>query len=151
MTIANTPETTANPRTVTITCPARRRGNRQQVGARKLGPTTVLLAVAGEVDAATAPDLFDVIESGLRGYHQLVLDLSRVGFFGAAGFSLLHRLHVHCLRASIDWVVLTGPAVQRLLKICDPDGTVPAAANIVSAVAALARGPHRTPQLGVLR
>ena len=42
-------------------------------------------------------------------------------------------------------------AAMDLLRVCDPDGTLPAAANIVSAAATLARGPHRTPQLSALR
>lgn len=138
-------------RPVSIERPAARGSGRDTVRVRELGPKTILLDVVGEIDAATAPDLFEGIAAQLTGYHQLVLDLSRIEFFGAAGYSVLHRLQVHCTRALIDWVVVTGPEVQRLLRVCDPDGIFPAAPNIVSAVAALARGPHRTPQLGLLR
>ena len=72
-------------------------------------------------------------------------------FFSATGYSTLHRLQVYCVRASIDWVLIAGREVRRLLRICDPDGLFPIADNIVSAVAALARGPHRTSQLSLLR
>lgn len=125
--------------------------HRDSVRTRALGPTTVLVAVTGDVDAAAAPALFDRIEGLLRRYSQLVLDLSGVGFFGTAGYSLLHRLDVFCTRVSVDWALVPGTEVARLLRVCDPDHPFPAAANIVSAVAALARGPHRTPQLTALR
>lgn len=125
------------------------RRERQSLRARELGARTVLLTVTGDIDAATASGLFGDLETHLQGYRQVVLDVSGVEFFGAAGYSLLNRLHVHCTRASIDWVVVTGTEAQRLLRVCDPDGIFPTAANIVSAVAALARGPHRTSQLGL--
>lgn len=135
---------TKNTRPLTAARPAADR-----VRARELGARTVLLVVTGDIDAVTASGLFDDLETHLQGYRQLVLDLSGVAFFGAAGYPLLSRLHVHCTRASIDWVVVTGTEAQRLLRVCDPDGIFPTAANIVSAMAALARGPHRTSQLGL--
>lgn len=123
----------------------------EPVRSRELGPATVLLTVTGEVDAARAPALFDRLVDLLTGYSQLVLDMSQVSFFGTAGYSLLHRLDVFCTRASADWALVIGPEVARLLRICDPDHRFPAASNIVSAAATLARGPHRTPQLSLLR
>lgn len=125
--------------------------NQDLVRVRQLGSRTVLMAVTGDVDAASAPTLFDRIQTLLTSYHQLVLDLSGVEFFGTAGYSLLHRLDVLADRSSRDWVVVSGPEVQRLLRVCAPERKFPIASNIVSAVATLARGPHRTPQLTALR
>lgn len=126
-------------------------GVRDQSRVRELGPTTVLLAVTGDIDAASAPTLFNRIQVLLTGYHQLVLDLSGVEFFGTAGYSLLHRLEAFASHAARDWVAVSGTEVQRLLRVCDPEHTFPIASNIVSAVATLARGPHRTPQLRLQR
>jgi len=109
------------------------------VRARELSATTVLIAAFGDVDAASAGDLSERIERHLPGYRQLVLDLSRLEFFGTAGYSVLHRVQSRCARAGIDWVLVPGPEVDRLLRVCDPDGILPTAPNIVSAVAALAR------------
>lgn len=106
---------------------------------RELSATTVLVAGLGQIDAASAPRLSESIERHLPGYRQLVLDLSRLEFFGTAGYSVLHRLHSRCARARIDWVLVPGPEVERLLRVCDPDRILPTAPNIVSAVAALAR------------
>lgn len=123
----------------------------EPITSRELGPATVLLTVVGDVDAAEAPAHFDRVIHLMSGYSQLVLDLSGVSFFGTAGYSLLHRLDVFCARASVDWALVVGSEVTRLLRVCDPDHRLPTAPNIVSAAATLARGPHRTPQLSLLR
>ncbi len=112
------------------------------VRVRELGPTTILLAAYGEVDAASATDLAESIQRYLGDYRQMVLDLSRVEFFGTAGYSVLHRVYARCARAGVEWVLVPGPAVQRLLRVCDPDAVLPTAPNIVSAVATMAR--HHT-------
>jgi anti-anti-sigma factor len=118
----------------------------ERVRARELSATTVLVAAFGDIDAASAGDLSERIEDHLPGYRQLVLDLSRLEFFGTAGYSVLHRVHSRCARAGIDWVLVPGSEVERLLRVCDPDGIMPTAPNIVSAVAVLARShtSHRS-------
>ena len=119
--------------------PVLRRTQSDLIRSRELSATTVLVTAYGEIDAATAPGFGENIERNLPGYRQLVLDLSRLEFFGTAGYSVLHRVHSRCARAGVDWVLVPGPEVQRLLRVCDPDGIMPSAPNIVSAVAALAR------------
>ena len=109
------------------------------VRSRELSANAVLVAAFGEIDAANAPDLGGAIDRKLLGYRQLVLDLSRLEFFGAAGYSVLNRLHNQCAHNTLNWVLVPGREVIRLLRICDPDGLMPTASNIVSAVAALAR------------
>ena len=117
------------------------------VRARELSASTVLVAAFGEIDAASAGDLSERIEGHLPGYRQLVLDLTRLEFFGTAGYSVLHRMHARCALAGIEWVLVPGREVERLLRVCDPDGILPTAPNIVSAVAALARS-HTARQSG---
>ena len=114
---------------------------------RRLSPTTVLIVVSGEIDASAETSVLDGIVASMSDHRQLVLDLSHLRFFGTAGYSALHRLQSHCARSEVDWVLIAGPEVQRLMRLCNPDGIFPTAANIVSAVARLARGPHRTPLL----
>lgn len=115
--------------------------------ARALSDSTIMITAFGDVDAASAEDLCDGVERHLGRHSQLVLDLSRVGFFGTAGFEVLSRLHARCQRTGVDWVVVPGPEVARLLQICDPNKALLTAPNIVSAVAVLSRLPHRSPQL----
>lgn len=124
---------------VAIPRPAGSQSGPNLVRARELSANTVLVAAFGEIDAATATDLSEAIERHVSGYRQLVLDLTHLEFFGTAGYSVLHRVHSRCARAAVDWVLVPGKEVQRLLRVCDPDGILPTASNIVSAVATLAR------------
>ena len=117
------------------------------VRARELSEITILVAAVGKIDATNAAEVWDYIERNATGYRQLVLDFSKADFFGTAGYSLLHRVHSHCTRAGVDWVLVAGPEAQLLLRVCDPNAILPTAGNIVSAVAALTRSPHRISQL----
>ena len=117
------------------------------VRARELSEITILIAAMGMIDATNAKEVWEYIERNATGYRQLVLDFSKADFFGTAGYSLLCQVHSFCARAAVDWVLVAGPEVRRLLRVCDPGEVLPTAANIVSAVAALARSPHRIPQL----
>lgn len=133
MLVARTANPLAIPRHAAMTSP-------DLVRVRELSTTTVLVAAFGDIDAASAPDLSERIERHIGGGHrQLVLDLSRLAFFGTAGYPVLHRVHSRCARAAVDWVLVPGREVERLLRVCDPDGILPTAPNIVSAVATLAR------------
>jgi anti-anti-sigma factor len=136
---------------VAVSRPGRNRAERGLFRSRELSETTVLVAAVGEIDAANSAELRAFTEDHLGGYQQLVLDLSRLDFFGADGFSALHTIDVRCSRRGIDWVMVPGPEVSRMLRVCDSQGALATATNIVAAVAALARGPHRRLQLTPLQ
>ncbi|WP_052960131.1 STAS domain-containing protein [Mycobacterium sp. EPa45] len=140
--------TTAPP--LAVTRLGRDRTDRGVFRARELSATTVLVTAVGEVDASNSGDLLGYVEEHSTAYQQLVLDLSRLTFFGTDGFSALHTLNVRCSRRGIDWVVVPGAEVARVLRVCDPEALLTTAGNIVSAVAALARGPHTHLQLAPL-
>ncbi|WP_328349674.1 STAS domain-containing protein [Mycobacterium sp. NBC_00419] len=128
---------------VVVPRPGSNRIERGQFRARELSENTLLVAAVGEIDAANSAEFFDFIQEHVAGYQQLVLDLSRLAFFGTDGFSALHTVNVRCSRSGVEWVLVPGPEVTRVLRLCDPEGALATAGNIVSAVAALARGPHR--------
>lgn len=107
--------------------------------ARELSDSTILIAAIGEIDEANSTDLIDYVQSTFTRYRQIVLDLSRVDFFADSGYSSIETLNTRCSRRKISLVVVPSPDVERALEDHDPDGTVPTAANIVSAVASLAR------------
>lgn len=115
------------------------------VRARELSATAVLIAAFGSIDAASAGETSGRIDHHLSGYRHLVLDFSRLEFFGTAGYSVLHRVSARCRWLGMDWVLVPGPEVERLLRICDPDRMLPTAPNIVSAVARLTRNHHGVP------
>ncbi|GAA3463648.1 STAS domain-containing protein [Saccharothrix longispora] len=55
-----------------------------------LSPSTLVCAVTGEVDLATAPRLRDLLVGQIRlGGPDLVVDLGEVRFFGATGLGVL--------------------------------------------------------------
>src|ERR1700729_3013562 len=85
----------------------------------------VVVTRHGELDASNASQLADYFDLCMGHSTPLMLDLSRLEFFGTAGFSALHLINVRCAGANLRWAVVPGKAVSRLLRICDPDNTLP--------------------------
>ena len=61
----------------------------------------------------------------VRRHEAVILDLRGLEFIGTAGFSALHRINVACSGAQVRWAMAPSAAVSRLLRVCDPDGTLP--------------------------
>jgi anti-anti-sigma factor len=102
----------------------------------------VLVTAEGEIDAANALTLGKYVEAELESLSRLVVDLRALDFFGTQGFSILHRINVMCSRHSVNWVVIAGTEVNRVLHICDPDGGLPVAESLEGAVATVIRPPR---------
>lgn len=90
----------------------------------------VLITVHGELDASNASELADYFELCIAHSTPLILDLGSLKFFGTAGFSALHLINVKCAGANLRWAVVPNKAVSRLLRICDPDNTLPLASSV---------------------
>jgi anti-anti-sigma factor len=101
-----------------------------------------MVAAEGEVDACNAHELAEYVERSLNASTRLVVDLRDLRFFGTQGFSTLHKINVTCSGSGVNWVVIPGRDVDRLLRICDPGGGLPVATTLEAAVAAVARGPR---------
>lgn len=84
-----------------------------------------LITVDGELDAANADQLAAYVQHNVARSQRVILDLRGLKFIGTAGFSALHRINVVCSGAQAHWAMAPSPAVARLLRICDPDGTLP--------------------------
>ena len=95
-----------------------------QFTARR-GASGSVITVDGELDAANSDQLADYVQRNIRRSRRVILDLRGLEFIGTAGFSALHRINVACSAAQLSWAMVTSPAVSRLLRICDPDGTLP--------------------------
>lgn len=87
--------------------------------------TGTLITVDGELDAANADHLAAYVQHSANRSRRVVLDLRGVTFIGTAGFSALHRINVVCSGAQAQWAMAPSSAVARLLRVCDPDGTLP--------------------------
>jgi anti-anti-sigma factor len=87
--------------------------------------TGTAIIVDGELDAANSDQLAVYVQRNVRRAKRVILDLRKLDFIGTAGFSALHRINVVCSGAQVNWAMVPSPAVSRLLRVCDPDGTLP--------------------------
>ena len=91
-------------------------------------PSGTVITVDGELDAANADQLAAYVQRSVGRSRRVILDLRGLEFIGTAGFSALHRINVVCSGAQASWAMVTSTAVSRLLRVCDPDGTLPVTA-----------------------
>jgi len=120
-----------------------------QFSARWTASGTVII-VDGELDAANSDQLAVYVQRNARRAKRVILDLRQVDFIGTAGFSALHRINVVCSGAQVNWAMVPSPAVSRLLRVCDPDGTLPVTTPIQEPLlepAAWTNGPNPRPLL----
>ncbi len=110
--------------------------------ARQCSANRIAIAVLGDVDAVNGRELGRFVQRHTRVSKQLVLDLRAVDFFGTQGFTALYYISVHCARSDVDWAIIGSPAVRRLLSVCDPEGELPLADDLATALARLDRLTH---------
>ncbi len=108
-----------------------------QFQTRWLYESTAVVCAHGELDAANSTDFIDYTMHQTRRAKNLVLDLSDLSFFATAGFSALHTLNVQCVKQQTPWSLAAGRAVQRVLRICDPDITLPVCDDVDEALRAV--------------
>ncbi|HEX3285819.1 MAG TPA: STAS domain-containing protein [Mycobacterium sp.] len=113
------------------------RCGRALLTAEDLPTGRVLVSVRGEVDATNRQEFGRFIQRHTRVSKQLVLDLSGVDFFGSQGFTALYYVNVQCARRDVDWLIVGGRAVTRILRVCDPDAELPLVGDIGSALSRL--------------
>jgi anti-anti-sigma factor len=109
--------------------------------------TVGIITVEGELDASNSAAFADHVDGCAAAGKHLVVDLTPLTFFGTAGFSALHTINVRCANSSARWAMVTGDAVLRVLRVCDPDHTLPVADSIAEAVTLLDGEPRLLLQL----
>ncbi len=112
-----------------------RRSLATRVDCRSPTPTVVVIGVHGEIDASNAGILNEHVAEHATRCDGVILDLADLEFFGIEGFPALHRVSVTCARTGMGWAVVPGAEVSRLLRICDPQGSLPAARTVDAAIA----------------
>jgi len=114
MTIAMTPSLS------NVTNHAKRQGNSTfecsgaEIRAHCRHLATVL-TIRGEIDAVNVDRVGQCIGRFVVGTNPVVLDLTEVSHFGAAGLSLLYVLDEDCRAAGVDWTLVASPAVIEML------------------------------------
>ncbi|MBB3602459.1 anti-anti-sigma factor [Mycolicibacterium sp. BK556] len=106
-----------------------------------------IITVEGELDASNSAAFADHVDECATAGAHLVIDLSPLRFFGTAGFSALHTINVRCANSSARWAMVTGEAVSRLMRVCDPDHTLPVAGSVAEAVEFLDGEPRQLLEL----
>jgi anti-anti-sigma factor len=94
--------------------------------------SAAVVSAHGDIDASNAKQLAEYVQGCTAYSGSVILDLSGVEFFGTAGFSALHTINVRCAAGDVQWSVVPSKAVSRLLRICDPDHTLPIAQSVAA-------------------
>lgn len=102
----------------------------------------VVVAAHGELDATNADCYVNYALHHLNEHRPLVLDLSSLAFCGTEGFLAVLKIRCYCKHHGVDWSLISGEAVDRLLEIGDPDCGLPTAGSLTEA---LQYGPLATP------
>ncbi|MDT5222086.1 MAG: hypothetical protein QOF15_4191 [Mycobacterium sp.] len=85
----------------------------------------VVLAVAGEVDMLSAPQLAEAIHTALAAKPAaLVVDLTKVEFLASAGLSVLVNGQAEVVPPTKFAVVADGPATSRPIKLMGIDSVL---------------------------
>ena len=80
------------------------------------------VAVRGELDVATAPDLISALAALEPGYDELVIDLSECSFFASSGISVLLDENARATAEGFRLVVVKAPPeVQRIFDLTSLD------------------------------
>jgi anti-anti-sigma factor len=101
--------------------------------AQTYGGTTIIGAT-GELDAFNIHHLSGFARRCAGARRPLVLDLSRLDFLAAQGIDCLRGVADECERNSIEWALVPGHAVLRLLRICEQDTRLPVMSSIDEAL-----------------
>ena len=90
-----------------------------------------------------------IIEGGGGSHYSLTFSTSLPGTITGltAGFTALHTLNVQCVGEEIRWALVPSAAVDRLLRICDPDSALPVCSDVDDALTTVHSDPPRLLQL----
>ena len=119
-------------------------GHTARLEIRRLKSSVAVISAHGDIDASNAGTLAEDTLGHVTSCRRLILDLRGLDFFGAKGFSALHKVSAGCAHAGIGWALVPSAAVSRVLRICDPQGTLPAASTLDAALAEQRRKTGRT-------
>lgn len=118
-------------------------------------PGYVLVTVSGEIDIATAGQLRGRLDGLAGGGQQVIIDFSGVGFIDAAGAGVLARAAARAAaRGGSLQLAAAGRQVRRVLALTGLDRSIPLAATVAEARAALHSGadsPANSVQAGADR
>lgn len=114
-----------------------------RLATRRLDATTVVITVAGEIDAANTDALTNYLTAAATPGSRLVLDTTSLDFFAIEGVSTLQGIGDRFSAGGVRWVLVPGAAVARVLRVCDPQGSLPTATTVETALTDVADRARR--------
>lgn len=106
-----------------------------------------VVTIRGRIDSTNVDQLSEQARRFVLAKEPVVLDLSGVTSFAAAGIWLLCVIDGDCRAAGVEWTLIEGPAVSELLSDFDEDAKFPTAPSVDQALHALAVGNDQRRQL----
>ena len=80
-----------------------------------------VVTIRGEIDAVNVDGASEYIRRFILANSPVVLDMSDVSHFAAAGIALLSTFDDECRAAGVEWTLVASPAVLDLLDQCGQD------------------------------
>ncbi len=108
-----------------------------------------VVTIRGEIDAVNVDQVGEYVRRFVLRDSPVVLDLSAVTHFSAAGIALFGVLDEECRGAGVEWMIVANPVVNVLLGDCsDPaEAPFPVTGSVHGALRQLADGITRRRQL----
>jgi anti-anti-sigma factor len=108
-----------------------------------------VISISGEIDASNADELSHRASELTSDCGALIADLADVDFIALDGLHALFALNIQCARTGATWALITGHAVNRLLRVADHDKLLPAVGSATEALLLIRRSSrgHRSLQL----
>jgi anti-anti-sigma factor len=97
-----------------------------------------VVTIRGVIDAANVDWVGAYILRFILGSNPVVLDLSDVSHFAAAGISLLQGFDEDCRAAGVEWTLVAGPAISELLDDGRDEDVFPMTSSVREALHNLA-------------
>ncbi|HEX7322453.1 MAG TPA: STAS domain-containing protein [Mycobacterium sp.] len=97
-----------------------------------------VVAIRGRIDATNVDQVSEQARRFVLAKGPLVVDLSGVDSFAAAGIWLLCVLDGDCGAAGVEWTLVESPAVSKLLSEFEDEAKFPTSPSVPQALHALA-------------
>ena len=102
-----------------VSAPFRSSRHRVQLTTQWQDFDLAVVTVTGDLDASATEVLLDYALNKALLCSRLVLDLTDVDFFAVEGYTMLKTLECRCILADVALSLLTGPAVRRVIQVCE--------------------------------
>ncbi len=94
----------------------------------------LVVTISGEINEANVERVSQYIRHFILAEKPLVLDLNGVDSFAAQSISLLYAVDQDCRTAGVEWCLIAGQPVVRVLRTFDDPANFPIAGSVPEAL-----------------